>query len=125
MDELTSSWLKEFASCVRERDTDRARPLFDEDCYSFGTRVGEVEGLDSLVDEQWTPIWHSTSDFDFMGDTVRTSAADDGSLILVTARWSSFGESLREGRCTFALRLLPEGGLVAVHSHFSLMPGTA
>jgi hypothetical protein len=116
-----TAWLDTFAQCVRERDTERARPLFADDCFSYGTRITEADGLDMLVEHQWTPIWNSTSGFDFDAASIRTRASDDGSLVMVAARWSSHGAHLRHGRCTFLLR----GGadqLVAVHSHFSLVP---
>lgn len=120
MDQVTA-WLQTFAECVRERDTERARPLFADDCISYGTRIAEAVGLDTLVEHQWTPIWNSTSGFDFDPESIRTHSSDDGSLVMVAARWSSLGATLRHGRCTFLLRGDADE-LVAVHSHFSLVP---
>lgn len=118
------AWLEQFGSCVRERDTARARALFATDCFSFGTRVVQTNGIADLVENQWQPIWEVTHGFEIDPETVRTSRADDGSLTLVAARWSSSsGARARKGRCTIALRPAPDGiGLTAIHSHFSLDP---
>lgn len=120
-DPRATAWLDSFAACVRERDTERARPLFDDNCISYGTRIAEADGLDMLVEHQWTPIWNSTSGFDFDADSIRTRSSEDGSLLMVAARWSSYGAALRHGRCTFVLRDAGER-VVALHSHFSLVP---
>lgn len=123
-DPRATAWLDAFAECVRERDTERARPLFAGDCISYGTRITEADGLDTLVEHQWTPIWNATSGFEFDADSIRTRSSADGSLLMVAARWSSYGAALRHGRCTFVLRGAGER-LVAVHSHFSLVPTDA
>ncbi len=123
LDAEISTWLDEFADCVRQRDTDRARPMFSSSCFSYGTRVAEADGLDALVKHQWAPIWETTSGFIFEPDSIHVMAAKDGSVHVVAARWSSVGTDLRQGRCTLVLeRDAGQGDLVAVHSHFSLVP---
>lgn len=120
-DASISTWLDEFADCVRQRDTERARPMFSPSCFSYGTRVAEADGLDALVEHQWAPIWETTSGFTFEPDSVHVMSAEDGSVQVVAARWSSMGGGLRRGRCTLVLER-EQHGLVAVHSHFSLVP---
>jgi hypothetical protein len=123
LDAEISTWLDEFADCVRQRDTERARPLFSSNCFSYGTRVAEADGLDALVEHQWAPIWDTTSGFTFEPDSIHVMPADDGSVRVVAARWSSVGTDLRQGRCTLVLaRDTTQGALMAVHSHFSLVP---
>ena len=122
-DTSISTWLDEFADCVRQRDTERARPLFSPSCFSYGTRVAEADGLDALVEHQWSPIWDTTSGFTFEPSSIRVMPASDGSVHVVAARWSSMGTDLRHGRCTLVLeRDTDQSALVAVHSHFSLVP---
>lgn len=123
IDAEISTWLDEFADCVRQRDTDRARPLFSPSCFSYGTRIAEADGLDALVEHQWAPIWETTSGFRFEPDSIHVMPANDESVHVVAARWSSVGTDLRQGRCTLVLERDTElGSLVAAHSHFSLVP---
>lgn len=123
IDAQISAWLEEFADCVRQRDTDRARPLFSPNCFSYGTRVAEAEGLDALVEHQWAPIWETTSGFTFEPNSTHVMPAADGSVHVVAARWSSVGTDLRRGRCTLVLEQdVEQRALVAIHSHFSLVP---
>lgn len=118
------AWLQLFARLVREQNLDAARDLFDPKVRSFGTRVVESRDRETLVAEQWAPIWSTTRGFSI--DPASVHIESGGDLWVLTARWSSLGaldglDIARHGRCTFVLR--QEVGLIrAVHSHFSLDP---
>lgn len=123
-------WLDQFAACVRNRDLEKGRELFDESVRGFGTRAEQAHDLPDLVKHQWSKVWFNTRGFRFLEGTVHELASDDGSLICVMALWASEGldsEDLpfpRAGRCTLLLR--PDesrsAGYVAVHTHFSKTP---
>ncbi len=110
---------------MRARDFDAGRELFDPDVVSFGTVAAMVEGRRELETEQWAATWACTAEFDF--DYARAASFQVGGGVCVAAPWSSLGlrdngpPFQRLGRAT--LLLLPGGdGLIAAHSHFSLMP---
>lgn len=121
-------WLDHFAACVRARDIDAGKALFDPGVLAFGTRAESAQGLDELAERQWRPIWTSTSGFHFVDESVSVIESDDGSLAVALARWESTGFDAgqkpfgRRGRCTIALRRDPVGaaGWRAVHTHFSM-----
>lgn len=124
-------WLDSFAACVRDRDLERGRTHFVTDVTSFGTRASHVSGLDHLVEQQWRPIWTTTSGFRFDLEYLRTFASGDAGLAVAAVTWSSRGEApdgapiVRRGRATLVLEATVDGphGLRAVHSHFSEEPG--
>jgi ketosteroid isomerase-like protein len=125
------TWLEAFTTCVRARDLDGGRALFDPDAAGFGTVTEVYAGLDALVSSQWSEVWGRTEDFAFDADRRRWL---DGSLCVVAATWRSTGTDAdgetggrrtRTGRATVALQRSAGGGLLAVHSHFSMTPGTA
>lgn len=82
------------------------------------------------MEQQWTPIWTSTRGFRFDVDGLRVLTADDGSLHVAIATWSSRGvrgdgsSFDRTGRATIVLRSATAAphGLAAQHSHFSEAP---
>ena len=120
------AWLDDFAACVRDRDVERARLLFDPACFSYGTRAEVVDGLDALAAEQWEPTWSTTHGFVFT-DPTRTSASWDDTQVVVTSSWHSKADEDgrdRYGRCTIVLARedAARHGFVAVHTHFSLLP---
>ncbi len=122
-----AAWLRGFAAAVRERDYDRAREMFHPDAEGFGTVAERWIGLDQLYAEQWHGVWERTTGFDFdLGSA--TVFADDGVLIAISD-WSSEGAGpggavgLRQGRATIAL--VGDATLRAVHTHFSMVPGTS
>ena len=47
-----ASWLEAFSSAVRERDFEKARPMFDERVLGFGTVCNRAEDLEVLMREQ-------------------------------------------------------------------------
>lgn len=122
-----AAWLRTFAAAVRERDFSGARQLFWADSEGFGTVADRWNGIDQLEVEQWQGVWGRTADFGFDLDGASIVAADD--LTLVIATWSSQGVEpdgstrRRHGRATIGL-VAVDGDLRAVHSHFSMVPGT-
>lgn len=118
-------WLVAFAATVRARDLEGGRRLFAVEASGFGTVTVRYRGLDALVEEQWSQVWHRTRDFRFDHDPEAWSGAG---LHGVAATWSSRAEGgidrLRRGRATFVLRAGHDSALRAVHSHFSMAPGT-
>jgi len=120
-------WLDSFAAAVRDADYQRGRELFDGGVLAFGTRTVSMDGLDSLVAEQWQPIWETTRGFRFFLDQLQYGG--DGDLAWAAVPWHSQGRREngdgfdRFGRATYVLRRRPrDGRWVAVHSHHSLNP---
>ena len=125
-----AAWLERFAACVRARDLDAGRAMFDPTCRSFGTRAAQVDDLDELVSEQWSHIWNSTNGFTFDLATLTTFTSEQRDQAVAIVRWTSTGERAdsstfdREGRATIVLHAdatSPDGWL-AVHTHFSETP---
>jgi len=125
-----TTWLDEFADCVRSRDLQRGRSLFAPRVRAFGTRAEQAHDLADLVARQWSRVWFNTRGFRFLEESVHELVADDGSLVCVLALWSSEGldakgESFsRCGRSTIVLRREESSplGYLAVHTHFSKTP---
>ncbi|HEX5219868.1 MAG TPA: nuclear transport factor 2 family protein [Verrucomicrobiae bacterium] len=123
-------WLEEFAACVRNRDLERGRQLFDPGVRSFGTRAEDARDLSDLLTRQWTRVWFNTRGFRFLEETIEELASEDGSQVCVLALWESEGLTAegrpfrRRGRCTVVLRRRDADatGYVAVHTHFSKTP---
>lgn len=115
------AWLQDFAAAVATRDFDRGRKLFDSSVVAYGTRTVVMNGLEDLVEQQWTPIWMATTSFRFTSVDLVSRAGD---MVVVGARWSSrAGDGrLRKGRCTLVLTGDP---LLCTHSHFSMEPDGA
>ncbi|MGA8850538.1 MAG: nuclear transport factor 2 family protein [Aeromicrobium sp.] len=122
-----AAWLQAFAAAVRDRNFSGARGLFWADAEGFGTVANRWNGIDQLEAEQWQGVWGRTADFDFDLDAARIVSADD--LTLVISTWSSDGVGSdgtmrrRVGRATIGL-VAVDGDLRAVHTHFSMVPGT-
>lgn len=119
-------WLNAFEDCVRTRDLDRGRSLFVEDAAGFGTVASQYADLDGLVGEQWSEVWNRTEGFTF--DEERSSWIG-GSQGTVAVTWRSVGvedghQRERTGRATVVIHRYDDGEVLAVHSHFSMTPGT-
>jgi len=128
IDSATGQWLRAFTSAVRARDYAAGDDLFHDEVVAFGTLSWRSEGRDQLRRQQWHPVWERTEGFDF-------SLADaeqwrDGELIVVASPWSSLGiqddggRFRRRGRATIVLSRF-DGRLKALHTHFSMAPGSA
>lgn len=119
-------WMDAFAQCVRNADFQSGRTLFSDAAIGFGTVVSEYVDAEDLLTNQWSDVWPRTTDFRF--DEVLATWAD-GRTCTVAATWSSVGTDesqarSRAGRVTLVLREDAGGVLKAVHSHFSMLPGT-
>jgi ketosteroid isomerase-like protein len=121
-------WLQVFSGYVRDVDYASARPLFHPDVLAFGTHNDVIAGIEPWVSTQWDNVWPRTADFRFVIDAVRVLAADDGSLAVVIAPWTSTGfhkdgEAFpRPGRATMIFHR-SSAGWICVHSHMSLNRG--
>jgi len=121
-------WLEIFAGYVRDVDYASARPLFHPEVLAFGTHNDVIAGIGSWVSTQWDSVWPRTADFRFTLEATRVLAADDGSMAVVIAPWTSTGfhaggETFdRPGRATMVFHRTA-AGWICVHSHMSLNRG--
>ena len=112
--------------CARV-DYDGAEILFADDVASFGTRATVVSGLGRLRREQWEGIWGNIEGFAF--DLAEIHGGGDERIAWGIAPWTSTGFAAdgerfeRPGRATVVLERRA-GSWVALHTHFSLAPGT-
>ncbi len=124
--EAARQWLAALQRCVRAVDYEAACALFDPDVLAFGTYASIVSGRPALRREQWERVWPAIRGFTLRLDEVRCVGND--ALLCVIAPWDSLGVNRdgttfpRPGRAT--LLLVRRERWVAVHSHFSLVPGT-
>lgn len=108
-------------------DYDSAERIFAEDVVSFGTAMDIVRGRNALREGQWESIWGNISNFKMDLDNVHADGRGNQAWGVVT--WTSIGFDgnhqpfYRPGRATVTLER--RGGVwLAVHTHFSLYPGT-
>ncbi len=108
-------------------DYDAAERIFAEDVVSFGTAMSIVRGRKALREGQWESIWGNITDFKMELENVH--AGGGGNQAWGVVSWVSTGYDCdhrpfnRPGRATVALELR-DGVWLAVHTHFSLSPGT-
>ncbi len=120
-------WFHRLGRYCADVDYASARAIFAPDVVSFGTRADIVSGLDALQRNQWEGIWPNIRDFKIARDTIRSGG--DGQHAWGVATWTSTGFDQdgqpfhRPGRATVALERR-NGVWLAVHTHFSLSPGT-
>jgi ketosteroid isomerase-like protein len=125
--EQMQAWFRNLQDCVRRVDYTSAVALFAADVASFGTHAEVVTGLEALRASQWSNVWPNIEDFTF--DIEQVHGGSDGAGGWAMAPWTSTGFDEqgapfdRPGRATvtFARR---DGTWLAVHTHFSLNPGT-
>jgi ketosteroid isomerase-like protein len=123
-----TTWLDTFAGYVREVDYASARPLFHPEVLAFGTHRDVIAGIGTWMAAQWDNVWPRTADFRFDLAAARVLAADDGSLAVVIAPWTSTGfhpdgeKFDRPGRATIVFHK-SDAGWLCVHSHMSLNRG--
>jgi ketosteroid isomerase-like protein len=120
-------WFQTLERCVRHVDYQTARQTFAPDVLSFGTRADVVSGLDALMANQWSGIWPNIRDFAIDLDRLRWGTSGDLAWGIVT--WGSTGfhpdgtAFRRPGRATVIFERR-RGQWLAIHTHFSLFPGT-
>ena len=108
-------------------DYDTAERIIADDVASFGTAMDIVRGRKPLREGQWESIWGSISNFKMDLGNVHAMGSGDMAWGMVT--WTSIGFDgnhkpfYRPGRATVALERR-DGVWLAVHTHFSLFPGT-
>jgi len=128
--EAVSEWFETLGACCASEDYERARGLIAEDVRSFGTKAEIVSGREKLEANQWRGIWPNIADFEFDLDSVVAEKAGDGdgrawgAAVWHSTGFDEDGKSFdRPGRATVVLEHR-DGAWVAVHTHFSLYPGT-
>ena len=125
--EAVQQWFALMEQCCASVDYDGAECIFADDVVSFGTAMDIVSGRKSLREGQWESIWGNISNFKMDLDNVHAGGSGDQAWGVVT--WTSVGFDgnhepfYRPGRATVTLERR-DGIWLAVHSHFSLYPGT-
>lgn len=125
--QVIREWFQILERSVRQVDYQTMRQYFAPDVLSFGTRADVVSGLDVLVANQWSGIWPNIRDFTINFEQLHWGASGD--LAWGIAPWDSIGYQPdgtsypRPGRAT-AIFERRHGAWLAIHTHFSLFPGT-
>ncbi len=127
---LVKAWFDMWGEFVANVDFESARPMFQEECISFGTWMDTVEGLDNLIEKQWKTIWPTIESFRFLTDTLRVQISPDRLFAIAIIVWESTGFCQnhkpyhRPGRATVSLnRLSLNSPWKGVHTHMSLCRG--
>jgi ketosteroid isomerase-like protein len=126
-DAAVREWFQALERCCVAVDYESARAIFATNVASFGTRAEVVVGLGRLQRQQWEGIWPNIRDFRI--DLDHMVAGGSESVAWGIAPWTSTGFSEdgtpfdRPGRATVVLERRGDTWL-AVHTHFSLNPGT-
>lgn len=125
------AWLSGFADCVRRQDVAQGRTFFHpQTTWCFGSYAEAVDGLDELVARQWKKIWPNITGFRFDLSRLRYTCSPDGRQLCAMVLWRSTGYRgsqpfKRTGRLTVVLtRASTTGPWLALHTHYSLTPGT-
>ena len=120
-------WFERLGRYCAAVDYDAGEAIFADAVVAFGTRTDVVQGLEPLRRNQWEGIWGNIEDFRIDLDSIH--AGGDRQHAWGVATWTSTGfhedgaSFHRPGRCTVALERRGDQWL-AVHTHFSLFPGT-
>ncbi len=126
-------WFAILSDCCARIDYASASAIFAHDVASFGTRADIVTGLDLLQKYQWERIWPNIANFKIDMTSVRGGGHENiawGITLWTSTGFHESGETFdRPGRGTVILERRPlpvsqESGWLAVHTHFSLHPGT-
>jgi ketosteroid isomerase-like protein len=121
------AWFEALQGCVERVDFEGGRELFVEDAIGFGTKASLAVGREALEANQWRGIWPNIRGFRFDLDGMRCGS--DGDQAWGIATWGSTGFGPdgqpfdRPGRAT-VIFVRREGRWRALHTHFSLFPGT-
>ena len=125
--EAVREWFERLGQYCADVDYASARALFALDVVSFGTRADVVSGLSALQSNQWESIWPNIRYFKIEAGSIKSGG--DRRHAWGVATWTSTGFDRegrpfdRPGRATVALERRGDEWL-AVHTHFSLFPGT-
>lgn len=125
------AWFDEWGGYVAAVDFSSARRLFHPEVVGFGTFMEYVRGLDELEARQWRSIWGTIADFRFATEHLICGVSSDGRQAWGITPWTSTGFHEdgtpydRPGRATVLfVRDAPGDPWLAIHTHFSLSPGT-
>jgi ketosteroid isomerase-like protein len=125
-DELRG-WFESLQDCVQRVDFEQGRQLFVEDAIGFGTKASLAVGRDTLEANQWRGIWPNIREFRFDLDGMRWGASGEQAWAIATWGSTGFGADGqpfdRPGRAT-VIFVRRDGAWKALHTHFSLFPGT-
>ena len=125
--EAVRQWFALMGRYCAFEDYDGAENIFAEDVVSFGTKMEIVRGRKALRGGQWESIWGNITGFKMDLENVHGSGSGNQAWGVVT--WTSTGYDSdhkpfhRPGRATVTLERR-DGVWLAVHTHFSLYPGT-
>ena len=125
--EAVKHWFALMGRYCASVDYDGAERIFAEDVVSFGTAMDIVRGRKALREGQWESIWGNITDFKM--DLGNVEARGSGNQAWGVVTWTSTGYDSdhrpfhRPGRATITLERR-DGVWLAVHTHFSLYPGT-
>lgn len=125
--EAVAQWFALLGRYCAAVDYEGGESIFAPDTIAFGTRARVVQGLAHVRRNQWEGIWPNIRDFAIELDQVR--AGGDEHWAWGVAPWTSTGFDrdgtpyVRPGRATVVLERRDDRWL-AVHTHFSLAPGT-
>lgn len=120
-------WFERLGRYCAAVDYPAAHVIFADDVASFGTRARIVTGIGPLQKNQWQGIWPNISDFRI--DSHSILGGGDAEYAWGMAVWDSTGYDeqgrpfQRPGRATVVLQRR-DGVWLALHTHFSLAPGT-
>ena len=124
-------WFDTWAAYVRARDFVAARALFSPGVMGFGTHMRIVHVLDALERDEWRAVWPTITGFTFLTDEIEGGVSTDNTTAWAIVPWSSCGYAEdgtpfdRPGRATVVFNRKSNGeGWRAIHTHFSLAPGT-
>ena len=126
-EDAVREWFVQLSAYCASVDFDAGESIFATDALAFGTKARIVEGREWVRKNQWEGIWPNIRDFAIEMETVR--GFGDGRWAWGIATWTSTGFDEqgqpydRPGRATVALERR-DGRWLAVHTHFSLAPGT-
>ncbi len=120
-------WFEQLGACCAAEEYAAARVLIADDVVSFGTSANIVESRERLEENQWSSIWPYITDFAFDRDSIRAFGSGDhgwGVSVWTSTGYTEAGDEFhRPGRATVVLAR-KEPYWQAVHTHFSLFPGT-
>jgi ketosteroid isomerase-like protein len=125
--EAVTQWFALLSRYCAAVDFDSAEAIFADDVVSFGTKATIVSGRTPLRQNQWQGIWPNIEGFSI--DVAHVEGGGDETVAWGVATWTSTGFDEahqpfnRPGRGTVILERR-DGRWLAVHTHFSLAPGT-
>lgn len=125
--EAVRAWFELINFNCPRLDFDNTEDIFADDVVGFGSKAAFLVGLKNLRANQWEKLWPTIRDYKI--DLESMHAGGDECLAWGVAVWDSTGfhedgtTYSRPGRVTLILERRDDRWL-AVHTHFSVNPGT-